>query len=110
MSVKNNQSFRQVQAANFQFANAYLHLTGRNFCSGAKSQRPPLREKTPLGGMFRYLFWRLVSAAAILWWLNTKNAQKDSTSKISSAKNDKKKANSLDAAKDFEQVEKKVRI
>jgi HEAT repeat protein len=105
MSVKNNQSFRRVRRRIFNLL-TLIFISLAEISAQGRKVTPAAQGENSAWWYVSIFVLALGLAAAILWWLNTKNAQKDSTPKISSAKNDKKKANSLDAAKDFEQLRK----
>ena len=105
MSVKNNQPFRQVRWGIFNLL-TLISISLAEISAQVRKVAIAAQEENSVWWYVSIFVLAFGFAGAILWWLNTKNAQKDLTSKINSATNGKKKANPLDAAKDFERSRK----
>lgn len=105
MSIKNNQSFCQVRWGIFNSLTLIFVSAAEISAQARKTASAPQGENSAWWYVSIFVL-ALGLAGAVLWWFNTKNAQKDLKSKVSSASNSKSKSNSLVAGKDFEQLRK----
>jgi cyanate permease len=94
MSVKNNQSFRRVRRRIFNLL-TLIFISLAEISAQGRKVTPAAQGENSAWWYVSIFVLALGLAAAILWWLNTKNAQKDSTPKLVLRKTTKRKRTRL---------------
>lgn len=112
MLIKYNQSFRKARSGFFSSTILFfISITEIKAQVRSVPPPPPPVQSEDFTWWYISLFvLALGLAGAVLWWLNNKKAQKNSTLKSSQTANDEMEIKSLDADKEFEWLRKNEKL